>query len=83
MAHSTRTCIQVLLTEVVVSHSLTSSVFAENRSQAMHRQGRKDRKYAKVASRVGAEHPNVSVARHTALVREKYRRNAVGTRLPP
>ena len=52
---------RVLLTDVLVSHSLTTSAVAENRSQAMHWQRPKDRKYAGVASRLGAELLNVSV----------------------
>ena len=34
MAHSTRTCIQILLTDVAVSHSLTASSVAHGKSTA-------------------------------------------------
>ena len=52
---------RMVLTDVVVSHSLTASNVANNKSAAALRQGRKNRKYAGVASRLGAELLNVSV----------------------
>ena len=52
---------RMLLTDVVVSHSLTSSRIARHRSTTGIKQGEKDRKYAHVASRLGAELLNVSV----------------------
>ena len=47
--------------DVVVSHSLTASTVAHSKSTAAFWQARKNRKYAAVASRLGAELLNVSV----------------------
>ena len=52
---------RVLLTDVVISHSLTASNVLSGRSTATDRQRRKNTKYGKVASRIGAELLNVSV----------------------
>ena len=52
---------RMMLTDVVVSHSLTTSTVANNKSAAALWQGRKDRKYTGLASRLGAELLNVSV----------------------
>ena len=52
---------RMLLTDVVVSHSLTASTVANSKSAAAFWQGRKNRKYAGVASRLGAELLNVSM----------------------
>ena len=52
---------RMMLTDVVVSHSLTASNVTNNKSAAALRQGRKNRKYVGVASRLGAELLNVSV----------------------
>ena len=52
---------RMVLTDVVVSHSLTASTVALSKSAAALWQGRKNRKYAGVASRLGAELLNVSL----------------------
>ena len=52
---------RMVLTDVVVSHSLTASTVALSKSAAELWQGRKNRKYAGVASRLGAELLNVSL----------------------
>lgn len=50
-----------LLTDVVVSHSLTPSAVDHGKSTAQMWQTLKNKKYARVASRLGAELLNVSV----------------------
>jgi hypothetical protein len=52
---------RILLTDVVVSNSLTPAHIAAWTSSAAIQQGRKNKKYASVAARVGAELLNVSV----------------------
>jgi hypothetical protein len=52
---------RVLLTDVVVSYSLTASRTAHQRSTIAIRQGQKAKKYAHIASRLGAELLNVSI----------------------
>ena len=51
---------RMLLTDVVVSHSLTAHRVEQRGSAAAKKQGEKNRKYARVASRLGAELLNVS-----------------------
>ena len=51
----------MLLTDVVVSHSLTASQIARRQSVTASWQLRKNRKYAGVAARLGAELLNMSV----------------------
>ena len=52
---------RLLLTDVVVSNSLTPAHIAAWTSSAAIQQGRKNKKYAGVAARIGAELLNVSV----------------------
>lgn len=52
---------RMLLTDVVVSHSLTAATVVLGKSAATLWQGRKNRKYATLASRLGAELLNMSV----------------------
>ena len=52
---------RIILTDVVVSNSLTPAHIAAWTSSAAIQQGRKNKKYASVAARVGAELLNVSV----------------------
>lgn len=51
----------MLLTDVVVSRTMTSSNVASGHSTAVMWQARKNRKYAGLASRLGAELLNLSV----------------------
>ena len=51
----------MLLTDVVISHSLTTSNILSGRSTANDRQRRKNEKYAGMASLIGAELLNVSI----------------------
>jgi hypothetical protein len=51
----------MLLADVVVSHSLTASRVARRESAGVLSQVRKNKKYAGVASRLGAELMNISV----------------------
>jgi hypothetical protein len=64
---------RVLLTDVVISHSLTASNVLSGRSTATDRQRRKNTKYARVASRIGAELLNVSVDACGALASDAAR----------
>jgi hypothetical protein len=52
---------RLLLTDVVISHSLTAAGIERGKSRVLEQQGKKNRKYAAVASRIGAELLNVSV----------------------
>ena len=52
---------RLLLSDVVVSHSLTASAVDHGKSTALIWQTLKNRKYAGVASRLGAEMLNMSV----------------------
>ena len=52
---------RMLLTDVVVSHSLTASNILSGRSTANDRQRRTNEKYAGMASRIAAELLNVSI----------------------
>jgi hypothetical protein len=52
---------RMLLTDVVVSHSLTAVQIRESRSSAAKWQTIKNKKYAGVASRIGAELLNMSI----------------------
>jgi hypothetical protein len=52
---------RMVLTDVVVPHSLIASTVAHSKSTAAFWQARKNRRYAAVASRLGAELLNVSV----------------------
>jgi hypothetical protein len=52
---------RMVLADVVVSHSLTASYIAQRKSSALQKQNRKNKKYASVASRIGAELLNMSV----------------------
>ena len=70
---------RVLLTDVVISHSLTASNVLSGRSTATDRQRRKNTKYARVASRIGAELLNVSVDACGALASDAARQvEAIG-----
>jgi hypothetical protein len=64
---------RVLLTDVVISHSLTASNVLSGRSTATDRQRRKNTKYGRVASRIGAELLNVSVDACGALASDAAR----------
>ena len=57
----TRTSIQMLLTDVAVSHALTANHVTRGKTVTVLMQTRKDRKYAGIAARLGAELLNVSV----------------------
>ena len=52
---------RLLLTDVVISHLLTAARIERGKSRVVEPQGKKNRKYAAVASRIGAELLNVSV----------------------
>ena len=65
---------RMLLTDVVVSHSLTAHrIIDERGSAATRKQGVKDRKYAHVASRLGAELLNVSADTCGGLASDAFR----------
>ena len=64
---------RLLLTDVAVSHSLTPNYVAQLRSSAAIQQLRKNEKYARVATRIGAELMNVSVDACGGLASDAFR----------